>query len=166
MRYFRAGQFPATEEPTHLPVAPGPKMLVPVTVLVDAADAAAATDCLNTILRNHETVLTNGPVLDWAFGPLIPYTPPDPYKEGMAFDAPGPDAMTLWQDLGRRIAERLGPGDADLLYDPATFGDAEGTLSSDAMMARIQAIVVEECRVTPFLAPQLPRKDPPQGSPS
>ncbi|POB12179.1 hypothetical protein [Sulfobacillus sp. hq2] len=160
MRYFRAGQFPATDEPTHLPVAPGPKMLVPVTVLVDAADAAAATDCLNTILRDHATPVTNGPLIDWALGPLTPYTPPDPYQEGMAFaSAVTPDPATLWADLGRRIAERLGPGDADLLYDPATFGDAAGTLSYDAMTARIQAIVVEECRATPFLAPQPPRKD-------
>lgn len=167
MRYFRAGQSPSTDEPTRLPVTPGPKMLVPVTILVDAVDSAAATTRLSAILRNYDTLLTGGPLIDWAFGPLTPYTPPDPYQEGMAFAPPAvPDTAVLWADLGRRIADRLGPGGADLLYDPDTFGEAEGELSSEAMMARIQAIVVEECRATPSLALQMPRQEPPQGSPS
>ncbi|SMC08100.1 hypothetical protein SAMN00768000_3651 [Sulfobacillus thermosulfidooxidans DSM 9293] len=146
MRYFRAGQSPDTDNPTILPVSPGPKMRVSVTLLVDAADPAAATDCLNSIFRDHETFLTDGPLIDWAFGPLTPYTPPDPYEEGMAFYTPQPDLLTVWQDLGRRIAERLGPAEADILYDPDTFGDDDGSRSPDAMTARIQAIVVDECQ--------------------
>ncbi|WP_020373488.1 hypothetical protein [Sulfobacillus thermosulfidooxidans] len=153
MRYFRAGQSPDTNEPTDLPVSPGPKMQVSVTLLVDAADPTAATDCLNTIFRDHDTVLTHGPLIDWAFGPLTPYTPPDPYQEGMAFHPLSMDWQAVWHDLGRRIAERLGPAEADLLYDPDTFGDDGGSLSTDAMMARIQAIVVEECqRLMTFLS--------------
>ncbi|PSR21933.1 MAG: hypothetical protein C7B47_17010 [Sulfobacillus thermosulfidooxidans] len=95
MRYFRAGQSPDTDNPTILPVSPGPKMRVSVTLLVDAADPAAATDCLNSIFRDHETFLTDGPLIDWAFGPLTPYTPPDPYEEGMAFYTPQPDLLTV-----------------------------------------------------------------------
>lgn len=162
MRYFCAGQSPDTDDPTLLPVSPGPKMRVVVTLLVDAADPTAATDCLNTIFRDHETVLTHGPLIDWAFGPLTPYIPPDPYQEGMAFHPLSTDWQAIWPDLGRRIAERLGPAEADLLYDPDTFGDDEGTRSYDAMTARIQAIVVDECQkcATAFLSIRKPPSEP------
>ncbi|WP_053958051.1 hypothetical protein [Sulfobacillus thermosulfidooxidans] len=46
--------------------------------------------------------------------------------------------------IGQRVADRLGPCEADILYDPIEFGDDDGKRSYAEMAQTIQRIVQEE----------------------
>ena len=83
MQYWRVGQ--RNDEPCNLPVHSGPKHLLTVQILVNTADAVEAHDIVGDMLRQAETFLTHGPIIDWAFAQDTPYSLPDAYEEGDAF---------------------------------------------------------------------------------
>ena len=80
MHYWRIGQ--RDEEPADLPITPGPKPVISVQILVDAANSDDAHEIVGDILRQVETFRANGPVIDWAFTQDTLYPLADAYEEG------------------------------------------------------------------------------------
>ena len=104
MKYSRIGQ--RTESPSEIAVQPGTKQIVTLRLLVDVEEETVAGD----VLRNAETCLTGGPVIDWAFEAFTEYTLPDSYEEGDAFKHLDPDSP---MSVGDRMAAEHPPEHAD-----------------------------------------------------
>ncbi len=83
MKYWR--EEPDGNKLIDLSIKPGPKRLVQVLVLVDTADENEATDLIGEMMRGQEHRLTDGPIVDWAFGRTECYELPEEYTEGAAF---------------------------------------------------------------------------------
>lgn len=116
MKYWRVGQ--QGDEPTDLPIKPGPKHLVTVRVLVDSPDEDEATDIVGEMMRGQETFLTDGPIVDWAVGRSELYQLPEEYEEGEAFgQAAHPRVVLLVHNNSVRTVVANQPVDVLVLDD-------------------------------------------------